>query len=114
MLFTGHSMDKNDLLCIVRAGLRVGLVGWRPHVAATSGALGGSNDPSWRTSTANICTHPESRVRRRIVVKRYCCRSVWRGQLEVAPLVTRLESNAGNRCIDLSRRIDASYAFTTG
>jgi len=53
MLFTVRSMGKDDLYRIVLAGLHVGLVDWRSHVAAPSSALDGSDDKKRRTTTGD-------------------------------------------------------------
>src|SRR6266542_2970795 len=112
MLFTVHSMGKDDLSRIASAGLRDGLVDRRSNVAATSGALDGTDDKRWRKTSAKICAHAPRRVRRRIVVNHRSDRSLRRGQLEVAPLVARLESDARLCRIGLSSRIDARHTFT--
>src|SRR6266852_5796661 len=93
MLFTVHSMGKNDLSPIVRAGLRVGLVDRRSLVAATSGALDGADDKKRRKTTAKTCAHAARGVCRRIAVNHHSSRSVRRWQLEVAPVVARFESD---------------------
>src|SRR5260370_40663308 len=111
MLFTVRSMNKDDLSRIVRAGLHAGLVGWRPRVAATSGALDGANDTKRRKTAAKIRTHTAGRVRWRSVVDRSRGRSVRSGQLVVVALVTRSKSNIGIRRIALSRRGYARDTF---
>src|SRR5713226_1426763 len=102
MSSTAHSMGKDDVSPVVRAGLHAGLVGWRFVVAAAPSALDGANDTRRRKTAAETRTHTAGRVRWRSIVDRGCGRDVRRGQLEVVALVTRLESNIGIRRIALS------------
>src|SRR5713101_1827333 len=93
MLFTVHSIGKDDLSRVASAGLRVGLGDRRPCVAAAPGALDGTDDKRWRKTSAKVCAHAARRVRRRIVVNHCSGRSIRRGQLEIAALVAWLESD---------------------
>src|SRR5258708_29791143 len=112
MLFTVHSMGKDDLSGIVGGGLGVGLVDRRSSVVATSGALDGTDDKSRRKTSAKVCAHAARRVRRRIAVNHCSGRGVRSGQLEVAGLVAGLESDTRFWRIGLSSRIDARHTFT--
>src|SRR6266568_588385 len=110
MLSTVHSMSKDDLSRLVRAGLRVGLVDRRPDVAATSSAMDGADDQRWGIAPAALYPQAKQRVRSRAGVNRDCRRHVRNRQLDPVALVKRIESDAG-RCIGLPRGIDALYAF---
>src|SRR6185369_2104190 len=111
MSFTVHSMSKNDLSCIVRAGLLARLVDRRPDVAATSSAMDGAHNKRRRMAPAEIHPRARERVGRRPRVNCICGRHVWNRKLDRVALVKRFESRAGIRCIGLPRGIDARYAF---
>src|SRR5712692_1399300 len=112
MSSTAHSMGKDDVSPVVRAGLHAGLVGWRSVVAAAPGALDGANDTRQRKTAAEIRAHAAQRVRRWSLVDHSSGRDVRCGQLEVVALVARLESNAGICRIALSCRVDTCHTFT--
>src|SRR6266849_4454311 len=111
MLFTVHSMSKDDLSCLVRAGFRVGLVDRRPHVAATSSAMDGADDKRRGIAPAEIHPHAKQRVHRRAGVNSDRGQHVRIWQLDLVALARSLESKAHICRLDLSRRIDARYAF---
>ena len=104
-------MSKDDFSCIVRAGLRVGLVDRRPYLAATSSAMDGADDKRWRGTPAEIQPRAKQRVHRRDGVNCDRGRRVWNRQLDRIALVERFKSRAGLRRIGLPRGIDARYAF---
>ena len=58
-------MSKDDLSCIVRAGLCVGLVDRRSHVAPTSSPMDGADDKRRGMAPAEIHPYAKQRVRRR-------------------------------------------------
>jgi hypothetical protein len=70
-------MSKDDLSCIVRAGLRVGLVGRRPQVVATSSAMDGAHDKRRGMALAEIHPHARERVGRRAGVN-------WCGEIKLS------------------------------
>src|SRR5205814_1561827 len=111
MLFTVHSMSKDDLSCLVRAGLRVGLVDRRPHVAATSSAMDGADGKRRGIAPTEIDPLAKHRARLRAGVN--CDRGqhirIWR--LDLVALARSLESKARICRLALPRGSDARYAF---
>src|SRR6267142_305013 len=111
MLFIVHSMSKDDLFRLVRAGLCVGLVDRRPDVAAPSSAMDGLDDKRWGKASAEIHPRANRRVRCRAGVNCDCGWHVRIWQLDLVALARSLESKARICRLGLSRCIDARYAF---
>src|SRR5712691_11219342 len=105
MLSTVHSMSKDDLSRIVRAGLRVGLVDRRPDVAATSSAMDGADDQRWGIAPAELYPQAKQRVRSRAGVNCGRGQRVRIRQLARVALARSLESKARICRLGLSRRI---------